>query len=241
MFASPKTINLLLTSMTMAGTLACSGCTPLETQAPPAPRYHDPIRSGRISADAYLMAEGEGKIRSFTVSTGFIKTPLALNQIPAQAAQRGITQEEVVRDVMLGKSRVKGRAYVSKFNFKGQDQEQPVGSLSGGQRNRVQLAKMLRRGGNVVLLDEPTNDLDLMTLRVLEEAIQRFPGCCIVVSHDRFFLDRVCTHMLVFEGDGKIDYLEGNYADYEQWKEARGEKATAAAAKGGAHRRLTRD
>jgi sulfate-transporting ATPase len=144
-------------------------------------------------------------------------------------------------EIMLGKSRVKGRAYVSKFNFKGPDQEQLVGSLSGGQRNRVQLAKMLRRGGNLVLLDEPTNDLDLMTLRVLEEAIQRFPGCCIVVSHDRYFLDRICTHMLIFEGEGKIDYLEGNYADYETWKESRGEKATAAAAKGGAHRKFTRD
>ena len=144
-------------------------------------------------------------------------------------------------EIMLGKNRVKGRAYVSKFNFKGPDQEQLVGSLSGGQRNRVQLAKMIRRGGNVILLDEPTNDLDLMTLRVLEEAIQRFPGCCIVVSHDRYFLDRLCTHMLVFEGEGKIDFLEGNYADYETWKESRGEKATAAAAKGGAHRKFTRD
>jgi sulfate-transporting ATPase len=144
-------------------------------------------------------------------------------------------------EITLGKFRVKGRAYVSKFNFKGSDQEQLVGSLSGGQRNRVQLAKMLRRGGNMVLLDEPTNDLDLMTLRVLEEAIQRFPGCCIVVSHDRYFLDRICTHMLVFEGEGKTDFLEGNYADYESWKESRGEKATAASAKGGAHRRFTRD
>ncbi len=143
-------------------------------------------------------------------------------------------------EIMLGKIRVKSRAYVGKFNFKGADQEQPVGTLSGGQRNRVQLAKMIRRGGNVVLFDEPTNDLDLMTLRVLEEAIQRFPGCCVVVSHDRYFLDRICTHMLIFEGEGKVDFLEGNYADYEAWKESRGEKATAAAAKGGAHRRFTR-
>ena len=144
-------------------------------------------------------------------------------------------------EITLGKIRMKSRAYVSKFNFRGTDQEQAVGTLSGGQRNRVQLAKMIRRGGNLLLLDEPTNDLDLMTLRVLEEALQRFAGSAIVVSHDRYFLDRICTHMLVFEGDGKTDFLEGNYADYEAWKEARGEKATAAAAKGGAHRRFTRE
>jgi sulfate-transporting ATPase len=144
-------------------------------------------------------------------------------------------------EITLGKMRIKSRAYVSKFNFRGTDQEQLVGSLSGGQRNRLQLAKMLKQGGNLLLLDEPTNDLDLMTLRVLEEAIQRFAGSVIVVSHDRYFLDRICTHMLVFEGDGKTDYLEGNYADYETWKEARGEKATAAASKGGAHRKFTRD
>jgi ATP-binding cassette ChvD family protein len=144
-------------------------------------------------------------------------------------------------EMQLGKMRIKSRAYVSKFNFRGTDQEQLVGSLSGGQRNRLQLAKMLKEGGNLLLLDEPTNDLDLMTLRVLEEAIQRFAGSAIVISHDRYFLDRICTHMLVFEGDGKTDFLEGNYADYEAWKESRGEKATAAASKGGAHRRFTRD
>ena len=144
-------------------------------------------------------------------------------------------------EMTLGNLTVKSRAYVGKFNFRGSDQEQQVGKLSGGQRNRVQLAKMIREGGNLLLLDEPTNDLDLMTLRVLEEAIQRFPGSCVVVSHDRYFLDRLATHILVFEEDGKTDFLEGNYADYEAWKESRGEKATAAAAKGGAHRRLTRD
>jgi ATPase subunit of ABC transporter with duplicated ATPase domains len=98
--------------------------------------------------------------------------------------------------IKLGKLEVNSRSYVAKFNFTGQDQQQLVGSLSGGQRNRVQLAKMLRRGGNVVLLDEPTNDLDLDTLRVLEEAIQEFPGCMVVVSHDRYFLDRICTKIV---------------------------------------------
>jgi ATP-binding cassette ChvD family protein len=144
-------------------------------------------------------------------------------------------------EIQLGPLTVKSRAYVGKFNFRGSDQEQLVGKLSGGQRNRVQLAKMLKEGGNLLLLDEPTNDLDLMTLRVLEEAIQRFPGSCVVVSHDRYFLDRIATHILVFEGEGRTDFLEGNYADYEAWKESRGEQATAAAARGGAHRRLTRD
>jgi ATP-binding cassette ChvD family protein len=144
-------------------------------------------------------------------------------------------------EIQLGPLTVKSRAYVGKFNFRGSDQEQLVGKLSGGQRNRVQLAKMLKEGGNLLLLDEPTNDLDLMTLRVLEEAIQRFPGSCVVVSHDRYFLDRIATHILVFEEEGRTDFLEGNYADYEAWKEARGEQATAAAARGGAHRRLTRD
>jgi ATP-binding cassette ChvD family protein len=144
-------------------------------------------------------------------------------------------------EMRLGNMTVKSRGYVGKFNFRGSDQEQLVGKLSGGQRNRVQLAKMLKEGGNLLLLDEPTNDLDLTTLRTLEEAIQHFPGSCIVVSHDRFFLDRIATHILVYEGEGKTDFLEGNYADYETWKESRGEKATAAAAKGGAHRKLTRD
>jgi len=144
-------------------------------------------------------------------------------------------------EVTLGKIRMKGRAYVSRFNFKGPQQEQLVGTLSGGQRNRVQLARKIREGGNLMLLDEPTNDLDLMTLRVLEEAIQRFAGSAVIVSHDRYFLDRVATHILVFEGDGKTDFLEGNYADYEAWKEGRGEKATAAQAQGGAHRRFGRN
>jgi ATP-binding cassette ChvD family protein len=143
-------------------------------------------------------------------------------------------------EITLGKIRMKSRAYVSRFNFKGGGQEQLVGKLSGGQRNRVQLARKIREGGNLLLLDEPTNDLDLMTLRVLEEAIQRFAGSAIVVSHDRYFLDRVATHILVFEGDGKTDFLEGNYADYEAWKASRGERATAAQAQGGAHRRFER-
>ncbi len=115
----------------------------------------------------------------------------------------------------VGKREVMSRAYVASFNFTGSDQQKKVGDLSGGERNRVHLAKLLRRGGNVLLLDEPTNDLDVDTLRALEEALLNFAGCAVIISHDRWFLDRVATHMLAFEGDSKVVWFEGNYADYE--------------------------
>jgi ATPase subunit of ABC transporter with duplicated ATPase domains len=107
------------------------------------------------------------------------------------------------------------RAYVAGFNFKGTDQQKKVGQLSGGERNRVHLAKMLESGANVLLLDEPTNDLDVDTLRALEEALLDFAGCAVVISHDRWFLDRIATHMLAFEGDSHVEWFEGNYQDYE--------------------------
>jgi ATP-binding cassette ChvD family protein len=119
-------------------------------------------------------------------------------------------------EVELGDRRMNSRAYLSRFNFRGAQQQKKVGKLSGGERNRVHLAKLLRRGGNVLLLDEPTNDLDVNTMRVLEEAINEFPGCAMVISHDRYFLDRICTHLLIFEGDGKLRWFEGNFADYEE-------------------------
>ena len=115
----------------------------------------------------------------------------------------------------FGKHEVQTRAYVGAFNFKGTDQQKKVGQLSGGERNRVHMAKMLKEGGNVLLLDEPTNDLDVETLRALEEAILAFPGCVIVISHDRWFLDRVATHIMAFEGDSHVEWFPGNYADYE--------------------------
>jgi ATP-binding cassette ChvD family protein len=119
------------------------------------------------------------------------------------------------------------RAYVGAFNFKGQDQQKNVGKLSGGERNRVNIAKMLKRGGNVLLLDEPTNDLDVETLGALEEAIENFAGCAMVISHDRFFLDRLATHILAFEGDSRVEWFEGNFQAYEEDKIARlGEEAT---------------
>ena len=122
------------------------------------------------------------------------------------------------RDMMLlgGKEEVNSRAYVASFGFKGADQQKPVGQLSGGERNRVHLAKMLAGGGNLILLDEPSNDLDVDTLRALEDAITSFSGCVVVISHDRWFLDRIATHILAFEGDSKTTWFEGNYADYEE-------------------------
>ncbi|HEX3622810.1 MAG TPA: energy-dependent translational throttle protein EttA [Acidimicrobiales bacterium] len=118
----------------------------------------------------------------------------------------------------IGTREVNGRAYVASFNFTGSDQQKPVGKASGGERNRVHLAKMLRRGGNVLLLDEPSNDLDVDTLRALEAGLESFPGCAVVISHDRWFLDRICTHVLAFEGDSQVRWFEGNFADYEVWR-----------------------
>ena len=123
--------------------------------------------------------------------------------------------------IELGKISMKRRAYCSAFNFKGSDQQKTVGMLSGGERNRVHLAKMLKTGANVILLDEPTNDLDVETLRALEEALLEFAGCAVIISHDRWFLDRIATHILAFEGDSHVEWFEGNFADYEEDKKRR--------------------
>jgi len=123
--------------------------------------------------------------------------------------------------VQLGNRQVNSRAYVARFNFGGTDQQKKIGALSGGERNRVHLAKMLKEGANVLLLDEPTNDLDVNTLRALEEALENFAGCAVVISHDRWFLDRIATHILAFEGESKVVWFEGNYSDYEADRKAR--------------------
>ena len=123
--------------------------------------------------------------------------------------------------VELGSIRMNSRAYVSRFNFRGTQQQKQVGQCSGGERNRVHLAKLLKRGGNLLLLDEPTNDLDVNTMRVLEQALIDFAGCAMVISHDRFFLDRICTHLLVFEGNGKVIWFEGNFSSYEEMMKAK--------------------
>jgi energy-dependent translational throttle protein EttA len=120
--------------------------------------------------------------------------------------------------IKVGDREMNSRAYVAGFNFKGSDQQKKVGALSGGERNRVHLAKLLRRGGNVLLLDEPTNDLDVDTLRALEEALLAFPGCAVIISHDRWFLDRVATHVLAFEGESQVNWFEGNFEAYEEWR-----------------------
>ena len=123
-----------------------------------------------------------------------------------------------VEHMKVGNREINGRAYVASFNFKGSDQQKRVGDLSGGERNRVHLAKLLKTGGNVLLLDEPTNDLDVDTLRALEDALEAFPGCAVVISHDRWFLDRIATHVLAFEGDSQVRWFEGNFSEYETWR-----------------------
>ena len=141
----------------------------------------------------------------------------------AQADEQTVWQaisdgQEIIK---LGNVQVNSRAYVSRFGFTGTDQQKKVGALSGGERNRVHLARMLKQGANVILLDEPTNDLDVNTIRALEEALENFAGCAVVISHDRWFLDRIATHILAFEGDSNVVWFDGNYSDYEADRKAR--------------------
>ena len=138
--------------------------------------------------------------------------------LPEKSVYEVISQG--VESFRMGGRDVNARAYLSKFNFTGADQEKKIGVLSGGERNRLHLAMALKEEGNVILLDEPTNDIDVNTLRALEEGLDDFAGCAVVVSHDRWFLDRICTHILSFEGDGKVVFYEGSYSDYEDWKKA---------------------
>jgi sulfate-transporting ATPase len=132
------------------------------------------------------------------------------------------TVYEVITDsqdeVALGKVKLHGRAYCSRFNFSGADQQKKTSQMSGGERNRVHLARMLKSGANVLLLDEPTNDLDVNTLRALEGGLEQFAGCAIIISHDRWFLDRIATHILAFEGDSKVNFFDGNFSEYEDWR-----------------------
>jgi len=159
-----------------------------------------------------------GKIRiGETVVLGYVDQSRALdpNKSIWQEISGGTDQ------LRIGNREVNSRAYVARFNFSGTDQQKKVGTLSGGERNRVHLAKMLKEGANVLLLDEPTNDLDVNTLRALEEALENFAGCAVVISHDRWFLDRIATHILAFEGDSKVVYFDGNYSEYEAERKAR--------------------
>jgi energy-dependent translational throttle protein EttA len=161
--------------------------------------------TGQEEPDAGTIRKGE------TVVLAYVDQSRTLD--PQKSIWQEISGEEDT--LKLGNREVNSRAYVARFNFSGSDQQKKVGMLSGGERNRVHLAKMLKEGANVLLLDEPTNDLDVNTLRALEEALENFAGCAVVISHDRWFLDRIATHILAFEGDSKVVWFEGNYSDYE--------------------------
>jgi sulfate-transporting ATPase len=170
------------------------------------------------------MVIGQEKPDSGTIRVGeTVKLAYVDQSRDALAPEKTIW--EVISDgedtVQLGTRPVNSRAYVARFNFSGTDQQKKVGLLSGGERNRVHLARMLKQGANVLLLDEPTNDLDVNTLRALEEALENFAGCAVVISHDRWFLDRIATHILAFEGDSKAYWFEGNYSEYEVDKKGR--------------------
>jgi energy-dependent translational throttle protein EttA len=164
------------------------------------------------------MLKGEEQPDEGTLRLGDSVKLVSIEQTREGLTDKNSVFEEVTNgfdDITLGTGKVASRAYVSWFGFKGGDQQKKVANLSGGERNRVQLAKLLRTGGNLLLMDEPTNDLDVDTMRSLEEALLDFAGCCVIVSHDRFFLDRLCTHILAAEGNGQWTWFEGNFAEYE--------------------------
>lgn len=179
---------------------------------------------------------GAGKTTMFKLITGQLQPDSGSFEVGETVKLAYVDQEhnqliaeksvyETIADgndwIMLGGKQSNARAYVSKFNFNGADQEKKIGNLSGGERNRVHLAMMLKEGANVLLLDEPTNDLDVNTLRALEEGLENFAGCAVVISHDRWFLDRIATHILAFEGDSQVTYFEGNYSEYEEARKKR--------------------
>ena len=175
--------------------------------------------NGTGKTTMFRMIVGEEKPDSGTIEIGSSVQLAYVDQHRDALDDNKTIFEEITdgKDVIeMGKVKINSRAYVSRFNFRGTQQQKLVGQCSGGERNRVHLAKLLRRGGNVLLLDEPTNDLDVNTMRTLEQALLDFAGCAVVISHDRFFLDRICTHLLVYEGDGKVRWFEGNFSDYEE-------------------------
>jgi ATP-binding cassette ChvD family protein len=174
--------------------------------------------NGAGKTTLFRMITGQEKPDAGTLRLGETVQPGYVDQSRDALSANKSVWEEISRgedELMIGKRPVASRAYVSWFNFKGAQQQRKVGTLSGGERNRVHLAKLLQRGSNLLLLDEPTNDLDVDTLRALEEALLNYAGCAVVISHDRWFLDRIATHMLAFEGDSRVVWFEGNYQDYE--------------------------
>ena len=174
--------------------------------------------NGAGKTTLFRILTGIEKLDSGTLKMGDTVKLAYVDQLRDDLDANKTVWEEIsdgLDNITVGNYVTPSRAYVSRFNFKGPDQQKHIGNLSGGERNRVHLAKLLRSGGNLLLLDEPTNDLDVETLRALEEALLAFPGCAVVISHDRWFLDRIATHMLAFEGDSKVVWFEGNYQDYE--------------------------
>jgi len=180
--------------------------------------------NGAGKTTLFRMITAQEKADAGTITIGESVRLGYVDQSRDSLAGKNTVWEEISggKDVLaLGKREVNSRAYCAAFNFKGADQQKKVGQLSGGERNRVHLAKMLKSGANVILLDEPTNDLDVDTLRALEEALEDFAGCAVIISHDRWFLDRIATHMLSFEGESHVEWFEGNFADYEEDKKRR--------------------
>ncbi|MFT5344662.1 MAG: ATP-binding cassette ChvD family protein [Dinoroseobacter sp.] len=177
--------------------------------------------NGAGKSTLFRMLTGQEQPDSGTIEYGDTVSLSYVDQSRDALSAKSTVWEEISDGgeiIQLGDAQMNSRAYCSAFNFKGGDQQKPVGLLSGGERNRVHLAKLLKSGGNVLLLDEPTNDLDVETLRALEEAIENFAGCAVVISHDRFFLDRLCTHILAFEGEAHVEWFEGNFEAYEEDK-----------------------
>ena len=179
--------------------------------------------NGAGKTTLFRLITGQEKADGGTFKTGETVKLAYVDQSRELDGDKSIWEEITggQEQIELGKVLVNSRAYVSRFNFSGTDQQKKVGTLSGGQRNRVHLAKMLKEGANVILLDEPTNDLDVNTMRALEEALENFAGCAVVISHDRWFLDRIATHILAFEGDSQVTFFEGNFSEYEEDKKKR--------------------
>ncbi|EIJ70588.1 energy-dependent translational throttle protein EttA [Pasteurella bettyae] len=177
--------------------------------------------NGAGKSTLFRMLSGQEKADSGSITLGETVVLSSVEQFRDSMDDKKTVWEEVSngQDILtIGNFEIPSRAYVGRFNFKGVDQQKRVGELSGGERGRLHLAKLLQRGGNVLLLDEPTNDLDVETLRALENAILEFPGCAMVISHDRWFLDRIATHILDYGDEGKVTFYEGNFSDYEEWK-----------------------
>ena len=177
--------------------------------------------NGAGKTTLFRMITGQEQVDAGTITVGDTVQLSYVDQSRDDLTADNTVYEEItggVDHLKVGNREIHGRAYVASFNFKGTDQQKRVGDLSGGERNRVHLAKLLKDGGNVLLLDEPTNDLDVDTLRALEAGLESFPGCAVVISHDRWFLDRIATHVLAFEGDSQVRWFEGNFTEYEEWR-----------------------